>query len=271
MIAVKKSRFFLLFLLILLECHVQKENHFEQGLMAYSEGNCARSLELFNKVVQENPKDIQAIYNRGLSYLCIKKYRAALEDFEHCIHINNVNCDYISFKALCLLNLGFTDSAYMYYNMSLKIDSTHPNTLSGLGVVYLDFDSLNKAYYYLSKAKGYLNDFSPVYYNLGTIFGKLSIHDSAIHYYKMAIELDSLNSEYHANIAAEYNFIDSFELAINSATIAININKMESISYLQRAIAKSNLGDNKGACDDLKLGLRYQREVVQEAYNEFCR
>src|ERR1039457_7106236 len=54
----------------------------------YGNGKNETAINCFTKVIELNPKNAIAFYQRGLVYTCEKRYKEAIEDFTKAIEIN---------------------------------------------------------------------------------------------------------------------------------------------------------------------------------------
>ena len=107
------------------------------------------------------------------------------------------------------------------------------------------------------------------YYNRGISKSKVEDYYGAISDYKKSIELNPQKLDAYNNIAyiKRNKEINDNYGAIFYATKAIEIDPNYSIAFLNRGVAKENLGDMKGACDDWRkassLGNEYPAEWVR--------
>ena len=112
--------------------------------------------------------------------------------------------------------------------------------------------------------------YEEAYYNRGWSKSKLKDYYEAISDYKKAIEINPKKVKAYNNIAfikRQKEINDNYG-SIFYATKAIEIDQYSANAYLNRGVAKENLGDMKGACDDWRkassLGNEYTRKWVRE-------
>ncbi|MFI5203546.1 MAG: SpoIIE family protein phosphatase [Flavobacteriales bacterium] len=111
------------------------------------------------------------------------------------------------------------------YNFTKAEESTRIKACNTLGIIYSNLQQYDSAFYFLrigvrlNKKTNYTLDESELLNSMGTTWSKMKMSDSAVHYYKMALEVaikgGHKNNElvYKLNIAEQWNIQGKYQLA----------------------------------------------------------
>ena len=170
----------------------------------------------FNNAIKSNPKNIQAIVERGNTYLILKKFSKANDDFTAAAKLlgDKFEISRKDSKVSPKVLSNLTDSlsiAFQLKGKALYLSNDYANAIIALDNSILQ-EANNEAYYYkalvyydqpqqdLSKAKEYLDhaiaikqDYRYSYANGKTNY-KRKDYQSAINHFSDAIRLDTLNN-----------------------------------------------------------------------------
>ena len=114
--------------------------------------------------------------------------------------------------------------------------------------------------------------YESAYYNRAISKGELKDYYGAISDYTKAIEINPQYAAAYNNIAfikRKKEINDNYG-AIFYATKAIEIDPNDSNPYLNRGVAKENLGDLKGACDDWRKASSLGNESTAKWVRDQC-
>lgn len=82
-----------------------------QGMEKGIKGDYQAAIALFTKVLQSDPEEMEAYYNRGIAYRKINDYQAALDDFSIALTLDQTLSDIYIERAKVYLQLGDRNAA----------------------------------------------------------------------------------------------------------------------------------------------------------------
>ncbi|ACB51628.1 hypothetical protein cce_2278 [Crocosphaera subtropica ATCC 51142] len=77
-----------------------------QGMEKGIKGDYQGAITLFTEVLQSDPNEVEAYYNRGIAYAKINNYQAALDDFSEGLTLNQTMPDLYIERAKVYLQIG---------------------------------------------------------------------------------------------------------------------------------------------------------------------
>ncbi|MDJ0846000.1 tetratricopeptide repeat protein [Crocosphaera sp.] len=77
-----------------------------QGMEKGIQGDYQGAIALFTEILQFNPHEVEAYYNRGIAYTKINNYQAAIADFTQALTLNSTIPDLYIERAKVHLKLG---------------------------------------------------------------------------------------------------------------------------------------------------------------------
>ena len=256
-----------------------------QGTRNYIEGRYDEAIADFDKVIELNPEQADAYYNRGLS-----KFRLA--DLES----EKGNTE----KARALYEAGIEDSTQVIKRTPEDANAYHNRAGGKFRLAQSETDIAKKQEYY----QGAIHDWTQVielnsehadpYNNLGA--AKVSLGESkadqgdiseaqalylaAIQDCTHAIQLNPENPDPYINRgyaqfhlgqtkADQGDIVDARALyiaAVRDCTQAIQLNPENAAAYGNRGVAKAALGDAEGAIEDFDVAIRFDSEEAEYFY-----
>lgn len=213
----------------------------KEAYAKFEERKLEESLILCNSAIKLNPKNDYAYYLKGTINRFKNLPEEALINYNTAISLNNKDDQYFSDKGDILVQLKMYNEALSSYNQSLLLVK----------------DKFGRSMIYLSRA-----------------FLKIEILDweGAL----KDINISILNENSYCltfNKRAEINNeLGNYSAAISDAnnSLALSIDKNYE-AYLQRGIAKANLGQKESACKDLDFAQSIMNEYrVNAAKKKFC-
>jgi cytochrome c-type biogenesis protein CcmH/NrfG len=96
-------------------------------------------IELLQKVVRQNPDDLNAWINLGNIMMDTSRFDEAIDAYQHALELNPKNVDVRVDIGTCYRNIGKPDRAVEEFRKAIKINPRHLYAHRNLGVV-LAFD-----------------------------------------------------------------------------------------------------------------------------------
>jgi len=216
----------------------------------------ATDIKALEDSLAANPQNFDLVSRLGMIYLQQENYNSAIALFKRYREYDSTNVEaiYLYARAQDLSDNIFDATAG--YLLAIETDSTYWRPYRELAMIYdvfADYENTNK---FIVNALRYSPYPESLYYNVGYSFDMLDLPDSALVYYRLAIEADSTDSQAYMNIgaiwgnrgevdSARYYTEKSIELNPDSPIASFNYaeimtmvgDTVEAITYFSRAIA----------------------------------
>lgn len=123
----------------LLVFSVQAQQSFEQmmdvGFEKYEGGDCAGAIEAYNQALQQEPKNAEAYYLRGVCKSLQEDNKEAVLDFDQAIKLNPEYAEAYFEKAFSLYILKENNQAIQFYTKALEIEPEYGEAYLNRGSV----------------------------------------------------------------------------------------------------------------------------------------
>jgi tetratricopeptide (TPR) repeat protein len=201
--------------------HVHSLNNL--GVIYQLKGDFQKAKGNFEKVIEINPKHEGAYKNLGTIYIHFKKYEEAISCYEKAIIIdpNNGKLNY---------NLGVAfnvlqdyQKAQGFYEKAITINPNYTNALNNLGLLFFNKGEYQKAQSCYEKAIESNPKFDESYFNLGNLLKKIGKYQEAIGCYEKAIAINPNYKDALCNLGSVLNDTGKYQEAINFFNKAIEI------------------------------------------------
>ncbi len=149
---------------------------------------------------------------------------------------------------------------------------TTSDDFNNFGLNELEHLKPKKALKYFNKAIELDSINETAYYNRALTYFELGEFKKAIEDYQKLIKFKTLDNQIYFELGQCYNALGEYETAILNFNKSIEMNPKSPSSYIERAMLKIKLNDQKGACEDLNIAnnLEYNIEVSSKLV-EFCK
>ena len=163
--------------------------YYHEGLKHLQEGNYTHAIKSFKKAIKYERDNANLWYLLGASYLSIGEPESARKSLERSKELNPSNWVVLYNLGLSYKLLGDLEKAIYYIKSSLKLNPSRFEILHELANLYLkaNRDSAKK-YLHMILQQGKDKE---AYNALGTIYASSDEFDSAVYYYKLAVEMDT--------------------------------------------------------------------------------
>jgi len=109
-----------------------------------NESDFNKSIEFFNKALVLDPNNQEALYQKGVVFLHLKKYIVACRLFKSVTKLNKEHSEAWYSMGLASEMCGNEKSANKYYEKSISLDPHHIDAL--FGILRLNKDNIRKSY-----------------------------------------------------------------------------------------------------------------------------
>ncbi|MGB0983100.1 MAG: tetratricopeptide repeat protein [Saprospiraceae bacterium] len=189
--------------------------------------NYDASMQTAKRILEVYPASDEAFYIIGMNMKYKGDTSNALKSLQTAVERNEDHL--LAYQELAMLSdaLGKDNLALLYFDNSLRIDSTDKFTLFNRGNFHRDRRQDSEAVYWYRKAFMADKDFAEPYFNIGILY----------------LEHDSLKQAYeHFNLA-------------------VNVEPTFDIAYYYRGITSEKMGDKTAAISDYRNALKFDPDL----------
>ena len=264
----------------------------QQALSLHQGGQLAQAQVLYDRVLQLQPENSDALHLSGLIALQSKNPARAVELINRALVINPGHADAHFNKGNALRKLGQFESALTSYDSAIQLRPEHAETHLNRGIALKELGKFALAISSYDQAISLNPGFMTVYANRGVALAALTQHESAIasfdhaislepgiaythlhrgislhalgHYreaaesYRKAIALDPVNPEAHHNLGTSLIQLRQHEAAIASFDHAIALKPGFADAYVNRALAFHEIRQHQAAMDNYNQAIALQ-------------
>ncbi|KFF02893.1 hypothetical protein B0A68_05485 [Flavobacterium reichenbachii] len=124
-----------------------------RGLIYEKIGSIDKAFEYFDKAIELDPNNINALNNKGYYLNFYHRYEEAVSVFDKAIEIDQSISFFYTHRALAKIKTGKADEGYLDIQEALKQEPDSAYNIKTLGIYYLDQGEADKALQFFLKAK----------------------------------------------------------------------------------------------------------------------
>ncbi|HYL77872.1 MAG TPA: tetratricopeptide repeat protein [Bryobacteraceae bacterium] len=234
--------------------------YYERAMTYAASGQFQRAIDDFSRVLRGNPNDVNALIGRGASYINISEHSRAVADLDRVIRQEPEN--EIAYFNRGLSNAGLEQNreAINDYSQVVARRPKWPSTWYNRGIVHAASGDFRAALADYTEAIRLRPDYASAYANRGAVNAELDRLPQALADFDEAIRFDPENAAMLNSRGVVWLEMKNPAKALNDFNEAIRLNSLLGQAYSNRAEARRMLGDSAGAEADLKrargLGVR---------------
>jgi len=210
----------------------------------------------------------QHYFNRGQLRSQIQDYPGAIADLSRCIALAPEVPEVYYARGAAKERQGDLPGALAYFTQLVTLRPSFAEGWNDRGQTYIKVNKFAEAEADLRQALVLRPGWAVPFFNLGLVYAGQNNPLKAVEYYTKSIELDTTNPLAYNNLGRMYFKLKKYDQAIRCYTQSIGIFPQYLNAFTNRAEAKMAIGDQAGACQDIKaaadLGdaksLKYFRE-----------
>jgi len=225
----KKIVVLLVFALFLGACNSDKRL-FQQAKLATSQGKLSLAIQIYGKLIKQNPQHFAAYTNRGLLW-----ERLPAKDLKE-----------------TLKNRALAEEDYQ---KSLLINPRQPETYNNLGALYLDSKRYDDAIFNFTQALSYRPNYFMALMNRGIAYSRIGRMSNALTDFEKAEKVNSSEPLLFLNRGLAYYDRSDYESAASDFTRVLFLNPDNARAYLERARAFIKLKYPADAYADLETAI----------------
>ncbi len=140
------------------------------------------NLQHFQKILDDNPRDVDALYGLAVTQEKLGMVQESLDTFRKALNLAPDDADILRDLGITFFKLGQMTNASLYLDSALRLNENDPDTILYLGRTFESRDDLPNALRLYKKLEEKHLDDQEVFYNLAMAYGKAKqMGDS--HYY----------------------------------------------------------------------------------------
>jgi len=260
--------------------------NYRQGFHEARSGEPTNAVEAFTRAIRQDPDNMQAYYERAMSYVALSQFQHAIDDFGTVIRRHPYDTNALIGRGACYISISDFGRAVADLDRVLQRERDNDVALFDRGLANAGLARNQAAVDDYSQVMRRRPKWSSVWYNRGVVFSASGDLRTAISDYSEAIRLRPDYAVAYANRGVAHAELNELPRALadldqaillqpgeasmlnsrgmvrlgmkNAAKAledfdeAIRLNSLLGVAYSNRADARQALGDTAGARMDLK-------------------
>jgi superkiller protein 3 len=203
----------------------------EKGDIYFDEGRYQKALDTYNKALNLEPKNVDALICVGLCYRNLKEYDKAIDFYNNALEIEPDNKTALNNKGYAMEMKGQIEEAIEMYKKSLDVDPNYDMPLVNLTKIYIDRKDYQAAIEVYKNALEVDSINTANWIDLGRAYRFMEKYDKAIEAYNEALRLVPSNKIVHNNIGYVYFVQKEYGKAIKALTKSLEIDWLYDLPY----------------------------------------
>jgi len=237
--------------------------HYNLGLLLLDDKKWREAQEQFNWVIQRDPKNTKALFNRGRARYRLQEYKEAIADYKEAIALQNGN------YPEALLNTGLVQTALkdyaaaeQSYRKAIAQREDYAAAWYNLGLLHMRQKQTAEAVAAFNHAVSLRKGYARAWYNLGVLYGREEQNELAIGAYEEALRLRPNYTNARLNLAVRLLRVDKPKKAIEQYQAALSYDDTYSTAWYNLALVYQQIKQYAEARDALHKMLALEPENV---------
>lgn len=205
--------------------------------------NYKTAIILYDRVLKIEPKNINALDNKGVALISLAKYKEAIRHYDQALRSYPKDEYLLLHKGLALDYLGRYKEAIAAYDKALIVNPKNTDVLNNKAMILSDLGKYDEAISYLDKALKISPNSADMLLNKASIFYKIDEHERAIIYFDNVLKVQPRNSEAMYYKANSLFMLRSFDEAIVYYDKTLELVPNHQYAQYMRDIAHEHLYD----------------------------
>jgi protein O-mannosyl-transferase len=178
--------------------------HYNLGLAYFQQGRLDDAIAQYQKVLQIDPLETDALNNLGSAYLQKGRLDEAVAHYQKALAIKPDSAETHYNLGNALFQQGRTDQAMAQYQMALAIKPDSAEAHYNLGNAFLQQGQMDQAMAQYQNALALKPDYAEAHNNLGNVFIQQERAEEAIAHFRKALALKPDYADAHNNLGGAF-------------------------------------------------------------------
>ena len=198
--------------------------------------------KVYTRIIQLDPGDAAAWYNKGVVLGTLGNYEEALRCYDEALRIDPGDAATWSNKGVALGNLGNYEEEIHCYDEALRIDPDYAFAWSNKGVALGNLGNYEEALRCFDEALRIDPDYADAWYNKGVALGNLGKYEEELRCFDEALRIDPGNADAWYNKGVVLGNLGKYGEEIHSYDRAIRIDPSNANAWYNKGVVLGNLG-----------------------------
>lgn len=236
----------------------------------YKKGDYKTVINRLNYSAKSEKLNPQELELRAKSYERLGFFNFAIKDFIELTRIDNRNVKHLTDLGDCYLIIRQADSALLFYNRALELDTANDAVYNKRGTVFLSKNDIKAAFDNFRHSLKLNGNNYEALNNIGLVNEKLGKYDEAIKSYSQALKINKRDSKVFFNRAVSYMYLNKFKNALLDFNSAIDLDSANSNYLLNRGMSHYLLSKKDSACYDWSAASKKGNKEASEYLKKYC-
>ena len=221
--------------------HVDAFNNI--GMMLFNQGKFDEAIDSYKNAIKFEPKFADAHYNIGNTFKKMGNLKKAVESYKRAISIEPDDAEFLLNYGNALKDLGELDLAMNLYSKALRIQPDYTIALNNMGNILQDKGEINSAIKCYRDAISKSPNYAAAHNNLGCALQAKGHFEAAIFSHKKALQIKPRYAKAHNNLGTALQSIGNIDASIDSYRQAIKIDPDYQAPFIQKIHQQAQLCD----------------------------
>ena len=198
------------------EVKVSAEQRLKAGQVLRDAGQLDAALREFNRVLEDNPRSVDAVIGVGTVQHKQEQITQARETFTRAVTLDGNRYDARYYLGLMQQVLGETGEAIVQYRKALELNPDDAATHRDLATAYLQVGRPDLALPHAQAAVRLEPGSQPAWCNLAATLSLLGRYDEALNSYRTATEIGQLDAPVLLGLGDTHLKLNNFQRAVNT-------------------------------------------------------
>lgn len=221
-----------------------------------------KAMNIYNRVIGKNPKNIAALSGRAELYILLDMYNNAIRDYNSVIAIDSSSA--YSWYRLAYAKHQSDSISYAYFDYihSLELDSSNVEVWRNLGLLCYSYDNIPTAVRAFNKVIEFEPNNPEPHKYLGIMKYRTEEHEEAIKQYELYLSKGRPDAYVYFNRGNSNFKLGNTDAAIADYSRAIELDSTFEDAYSNRIFIYSQLGKQEEIAKDMAILERIKKEKI---------
>jgi|GEM_PF-1069031 len=240
--------------------------YYDRGMAKSNKGELNGAISDFSQAISLDPKMTEAYFSRGEAKAMQKDVDAAIADYTQAINIDPKMAIAFYKRGTIRTQKGDNEGALADLTQSILLDPNQASAYSNRGFVRQAQHDLDGAIADYTQALSINPKLAQTYYNRGLVRAAKADLDGAVSDYNKALDLDPKMARAYYQRGIAKNTRNDLDAAIADYTQALTLDPKLAPALSDRAVAKQAKGDLKSALADFNQALVLDPKIADAYY-----